>query len=291
MIIDSHGSITPKSAREKRESLDPTVDSGFMKRIRRKATVQGWLGRMDRLGIDKACVWWTGETQPKRVASANDWIKRCVDQHPSRFIGFANVYPPRLRIALGELKRSIERLELSGLKIHPFVQGFKLDDPKVIAVLKKAREYDIAIVTHTASPWIYRDLGDRWAYDREILIHEDLECPRMLQQLADANDPYSNSTRLAHLLRHFDYEKTIAAHFGGIFNDEIRESNVIFQTAGASIRGIEWAHQNVGDERIIFGSDFPFMEIEDELEKVNKANLPEAAKGKILGSNFARLLG
>jgi predicted TIM-barrel fold metal-dependent hydrolase len=62
------------------------------------------------------------------------------------------------------------------------------------------------------------------------------------------------------------------------------------QTAGACVEAIEYAHDGIGPERVIFGSDFPFFEVSDEIAKVRTAEIPKTAQDRILGENAEKLL-
>jgi len=47
----------------------------------------------------------------------------------------------------------------------------------------------------------------------------------------------------------------------------------------------------VGEDRIVFGMDFPAYNPGPEISKVRDAEITEAQKKKIMGENAARILG
>jgi predicted TIM-barrel fold metal-dependent hydrolase len=47
----------------------------------------------------------------------------------------------------------------------------------------------------------------------------------------------------------------------------------------------------VGEDRIVFGMDFPAYNPGPEISKVRDADITEAQKKKIMGENTARILG
>jgi predicted TIM-barrel fold metal-dependent hydrolase len=77
---------------------------------------------------------------------------------------------------------------------------------------------------------------------------------------------------------------------GGIYRPEIEQSKISFHTAGACVNAIEYAYRVVGAERIFFGSDYPFFNPAEEIEKIKRANIPADAKEKILGKNMEEIL-
>lgn len=104
---------------------------------------------LDAGGIDQACV------LPIAPYMTNEDVARLVDKHPDRLIGFASVVPfsrttgiPRVDPA-DELQRAVEELGLKGLKIHPLIQGFKIDDPGLVPLMSAAGELDIPVLLHT----------------------------------------------------------------------------------------------------------------------------------------------
>lgn len=262
MIIDTHTSIPP-------DFLRPRLDKLF-----EKATVEGLLSRMEKAGIDLAVVWSIAR-DPNEVQKINDWISSLCQKYPNKFIGFANVYPPRIEESLKEIDRAVDKLKLVGIKIHPEVQKFRLDDPSVIEILKRAKEYDLPIVTHVASP-VYNPVP--------------LEKAKILQEEADKKEPFSKASYLVKVIKVYDDPKFFAAHMGGLYLKEIRESNISFQTTGACKEVIEYGVESVGAERIVYGSDFPFFEVLDEVKKVKEAKISKEAKEKILGENFRKIL-
>ncbi|MBI3962409.1 MAG: amidohydrolase family protein, partial [Deinococcus sp.] len=61
---------------------------------------------------------------------------------------------------------------------------------------------------------------------------------------------------------------------------------VYFETSGVYRRDlIEGLVNDVGAHRLVFGSNFPDMNIEMELERIYAADLPDEAKAQLLGEN------
>lgn len=93
---------------------------------------------MELNDIDVSVIWVIA-ISPNEVRKVNNWVSEVVRKHSDKFVGFASVHPPHVNEALAELDRAIKKLELSGLKLHPDVQGFRIDDPSVDAILARAK--------------------------------------------------------------------------------------------------------------------------------------------------------
>jgi len=111
--------------------------------------VDTFIRGLDNGGVDMACV------LPIAPYMSNEDVARLVAKHPDRLIGFASVVPfsrttgiPRTDPA-DELRHAVEELGLKGLKIHPLIQGFKIDDPGLVPLMTVAAELDIPVLLHT----------------------------------------------------------------------------------------------------------------------------------------------
>ena len=156
-----------------------------------------------------------------------------------------------------------------------------MDHPTVPEILDRARDYGLPIIIHVSSAVTEDVLGSEVFHENRALE---------LQRKADEKQPNAKSYYLMNVLRHYNDQKLYAAHLGGVVLKEIQNSNISFQTPGATVEGIEYAVKVVGADRITFGSDFPLSEIRDELEKVKRCHISEADKKKILGENVRKAL-
>ncbi|QDT90043.1 amidohydrolase family protein [Gimesia algae] len=106
----------------------------------------------------------------------------------------------------------------------------------------------------------------------------------------------STPTELAVLAKRFPQQKFICAHSGGEWERGIRavrdSENILVETSGFDPTAgfIEMAVRELGANRIIFGSHLPSRSLGTELCKVTAAQISEADKSLILGTNFRQLL-
>lgn len=106
----------------------------------------------------------------------------------------------------------------------------------------------------------------------------------------------STPSELAVLAKRFPDQKFICAHSGGEWERGIRavrdSENILVETSGFDPTAgfIEMAVRELGADRIIFGSHLPSRSLGTELCKISAAQISDADKRLILGTNFRKLL-
>ena len=141
-------------------------------------------------------------------------------------------------------------LGLRGIKLHPDTQAVNADDPRLMAIYEIAQAKHLPVVIHS---------GD-YRYD------------------------YSHPRRIAHVLHAFPELVVDAAHFGGwsiydIGADFLRSERCFVDTS-SSIAFVGKRHFRelinlYGVERVLFGSDFPMWNPEDEIRQVSELGLSQ----------------
>ena len=86
----------------------------------------------------------TGETP-----DTNDYVSDIVKKYPDQFVGFSTVDPWKGKLAVLELERSVTKLGLRGLKLHPIHQAFFPNDPNFYPLYRKCVELDVPVLFHT----------------------------------------------------------------------------------------------------------------------------------------------
>ncbi len=105
---------------------------------------------MDETGIDKACVFTLEGFFDAR--DANDKLAALIKGFESRLFPFATVDPNMGDFAVKDLRRSVRKLGMRGLKIHPWLQAFSLTNAYFLKVVEEAVRLGIPIITHNGSP-------------------------------------------------------------------------------------------------------------------------------------------
>jgi hypothetical protein len=149
--------------------------------------------------------------------------------------------------------------------------------------------------------------GIKWHrhWDEPKYDYDDPRCDEMLKAIKSLNLPvlieeeYDDTVRF---VRDNPELNIIIPHIGSLNGGYDRmdvffdNPKVCFDTGTAKLDAIKWALDNVGDERIIFGSDvsgtsLPFHNFPKvELAKVLKLDLSEDSKSRIFAGNIERLI-
>ena len=226
-----------------------------------QGTPEDLLAEEARAGIDRAVVFSTATTA-RQVESINNFIARECAAHPE-FIGVGTMhinYPD----FESEVRR-IRELGLVGIKVHPDIQQFLLDDDRLLPLYDCMRAAGLFLIAH---------MGD-YRYN------------------------YSTPWRMARLAKLFPEMRFIGAHFGGWSQwAEAREClalpNVYMDTS--STLGFDgWdaarkAFETFDPTHIFFGSDYPMWTPQVELERFLALKIDEKLLPGVLAENFENFL-
>mgnify|MGYP000377270806 CR=1 FL=1 len=111
----------------------------------------------------------------------------------------------------------------------------------------------------------------------------------------DPYDPKSNPYRILELKEVFPKLKIVLAHFvldnKDVFRKIRRLEDVYIETSFClSPRILERRVKEIGSERFLFGSDFPYGDMLIERLKIERSNLKKEEKERIFFLNAKRLL-
>lgn len=232
-------------------------------------TVHDLIERGTAAGIDRFVVQ-SVATTPKQVRSINEFIAAAVAEGEGKLIGLGTIHPASEDMA-GDI-RHLTELGLRGIKIHPDIQKYRIDDPLFFPAFDLAQSLDLPILIHT---------GD-YRYD------------------------YSNPNRLLPVLRAFPKLRVIGAHFGGwsIWEDAAEQlagipnlwvdcsSTMPFMPADEVAARVPKLIRKYGADRVLFGSDAPMWDPAAELDAFFALpNLSDNDRRVILSENAKGVYG
>lgn len=258
MVFDCHAHIYPEKIAAK---VVVSIGDFYQISMACDGTVEGLLASGRRGGIGRFIVFSAAGT-PAQVESINTFISRACGEHPE-FTGFGTLHRDMANPG-GEIER-LTGLGLKGIKLHPDMQGFNIDDPPMMEMYALL-EGRLPVVFHTG----------------------------------DYRSDFSHPRRLARVLDNFPKLTAVAAHFGGwsiydlaleYFRDRFCYLDVSSSIPYLGNRRAEELIKIYGAERILFGSDYPMWDPAEELGRFDSLKLPPGDKDLILYKNARRLLG
>ena len=91
----------------------------------------------------------------------NNHIASTVADNPKRFVGLGTLPMQDSNLAIKELERCVNELGLPGVEIGTHVNGWNLDDPRLMPIFEAAQALDACIFVH---PWqmLGRDRMDKY---------------------------------------------------------------------------------------------------------------------------------
>ena len=204
-------------------------------------------------------------TTPRQVRSVNRFIAERVASSEGCMTGLGTMHPESEDLA-GDMEDLIA-LGLKGVKLHPDIQGFRLDDPRNREIYRLCAAHGVPVFLHT---------GDT-RYD------------------------FSNPNRLIPMLEAYPELLFIGAHFGGwsLWEEApallCKFPNLVVDCSSSLYRLTpERAAELIrtyGAERVLFGTDYPMWRPKEELARFAQIPLSEEERDLILWKNAERIFG
>lgn len=318
IIPENFSELTQRFGGEKWPTLERTCACGanimIAGKVFREVTDQVWdaekrIKDMEREGVDIQVLspipvtfsYWAPAEQAEILARVqNDFIADLVNQYPTKFIGLGAVPLQNVEVAIREMDRCKHELGLSGIEIGTNVNGVNLDDPQFIEFFEMAEKWEVPLFIH---PWetlgkermprhnlmytvgmpsetalagaslILGGIMDKFPKLKVCLAHGGGALPYLLPRLDQGWKVWPHLRLLdkppSHYAKQFYYDSLV--------NEPIN---------------LNYLLQNFGHERIIMGSDYPFLLREIPPGKVidDTVGLSKEQTEAMLGKNALRFL-
>ncbi|MBL7199352.1 MAG: amidohydrolase [Anaerolineae bacterium] len=217
---------------------------------------------MDRLGIEQA---WISALPAcgADVPRGNDMTAAAVRAYPGRFVGYASVNPHTPERVRDELERSFDQLGLSLIKLHPAIVEYPISGPAYEPVWRFASERGAIVLSHT------------WG-----------------------GAPTCSPCHFEPLARAHPDVTYLLGHSGGVpvgFREAIEVAqtcpNVYLDICCSTMSSV-WLERivnEVGSDRVLFGTDMPFLDPTYLVGRLACAALSDADKRRVFGQNAETL--
>ncbi len=258
-VIDAHAHIYPTKIAA---IAVQHTDAFYNESSRCKGIVEDLLSNENMAVVDRFIVQ-SVATTPKQVKTINEFIANSVNDNKSKLVGLGTVHPESLD-AEGDISHLLE-LGLKGVKIHPDIQNFDMDDKGYIKFYELCEKHNLPILVHT---------GDN-RYD------------------------HSNPNRLIPILKEFKNLTVIGAHFGGwsIWEEASEKLNGIpnfYVDCSSSFHylSLKTAKKIIlkyGVDRVLFATDYPMWNADEEINKLLQMGFKESDYKKIFSENAKKV--
>ncbi len=218
---------------------------------------------MDLCGIDKAVISTTMGFDTD-IALGNTMMLQALDSFPHRLYGACSVNGNYPELSLEELERTFSRPDVVMVKIHPINTKCRLDDRRMNKIYDFASARKLFVLVHT---WL-------------------------------DNDPYGNQDLFAQVARDHPEIRWVMGHSGGPYGsvhavELARDVPNIYLDITLSMcpaRQIEFFVREVGSERVLFGTDNPFLDPRPQVGRVALAEISQQDRVNIFSANARRYI-
>ncbi|MBQ2780668.1 MAG: amidohydrolase family protein [Clostridia bacterium] len=227
-------------------------------------TVETMMAEGVKAGVDHFVVQ-SVATAPKQVNSINHFIAETVAQSGGKLTGLGTLHPDSTDLA-GDVAHILE-LGLHGVKLHPDIQQFKIDDYRCLKIYELCERKHLPILLHTG----------------------------------DSRYDYSNPNRLLPVMEIYTGLTVVGAHLGGwSVWDEAAEKLAglpnFYVDSSSSFAFMEKDHAKAlitafGTDRVLFGTDHPMWPATPELDYLLSLGFSEKENRRMLCDNACKIFG
>jgi predicted TIM-barrel fold metal-dependent hydrolase len=222
----------------------------------------------------------TDQTTSGRPGVPNDVIAQAVKDHPDVFIGFGVVEPQLGALAHDEIRRCAEELGLKGLgEFNPGRQAFYPNDERYYPLWEEASRQKLVLLFHGgmmgAGAGTPGGMGYKLKYGRPIPYLDDIAADFPELRIIGAHPAWPWQEEALAIARHktnffIDLSGWAPRYF----------PSQLVQYAGTILQ-----------DRVLFGSDWPVMEVDRWLTEFEQLSIKPEVRSKIMLRNASALLG
>ena len=230
----------------------------------------------------------------------NDYLADVCSRYPGRFVGLANLPMQDVAESLDELKRALDSLGLRGLTLYSHINGRPVDSAEFAPIFSLAEKRRVPLVLHPTVP--------TWG-----AVVKDYSMIPMMGLMVDTSIAMLRLI-LGGILEKYPNLLVVHPHCGGVLpylmpriveqteakgrgREHITRSpadyyrRVYLDLVSPSVQAMQYAYDFSGPNRLLFGSDRPWVKIRTFLDLFDQLDIPEKDRIKIMGGNACQLFG
>jgi predicted TIM-barrel fold metal-dependent hydrolase len=228
----------------------------------------------------------------------NDALADLCQRHRDRLVGLAALPLPDVAAAMAELDRALDDLDFRGVFLPSHLNGMALDDPSLEPFYAHVARRGVPLVLHPSVPTWGAALRDHSMIPMiGFMVDTSIAVLRLI---------------LGGVLERHPTLQVVHPHVGGVLpyvmgrvveqtevkrrgREHITRSprtyyeQVYLDLVSPDPAAMNFAMQVVGPQRLLFGSDHPWVGIDTILNDVRACHWPEDALAMALGGNAQRL--
>jgi uncharacterized protein len=262
--IDFHTHIFPDKIAKRAVAALAEESGEYVPRT--DGTLKGLFASMDKAGISLSVVA-NIATRPSQILPIFEFCRHIAGE---RIVPLISVHPDNTMNEIGMLFARAADAGIKGIKLHPMYQGFSIDDRKMYPVYQLIEHFGFFVVFHTGY---------------------DMAFPGNIQ---------GDVERVKTIADQFKELTIVATHVGG-WRQWDRAGilgkcrNVYTETSitmteindGQFIKALS----QFDEDRVLFGSDSPWSDQKEMLERTLNLRIPDSKKEKLMYLNARTLLG
>lgn len=277
MIIDFHTHIFPPDVRDGREDYlrrDPTFAEMYASPRAKIATAEDLLASMDAAGVDVSVALGFAWRDHDLCVRHNDYLLESADRSGGRIVPFCTVNPLAGESATKEVTRCAAGGARGLGELRPDSQGWNPNDGAGEELAAAAAEHKLLLLFHVSEPvgrsYPGKEGGKLGDFYRFVQRHPAL--PVIGAHLAGGLPLYVPELNVRDVFSHV-YLDTAA-------------QPLLYDRAT-----LERIARITGPGRILFGSDYPLVSQQRQIQELRSGAIAADDLPSVLGANAQRLLG